>query len=139
VAIAIVFLGVCILNIFGLMLAKFLSAAPIAGLRRALGASRVDIVRQHLIEVVVVGLLGGIAGLALSFGGLALLRVLLFSASLEDNDNPARVQLAQSLSHMDFGMILVATLLSLLTGVLAGLYPAWRIGRLAPATFLKTQ
>jgi ABC-type antimicrobial peptide transport system permease subunit len=75
----------------------------------------------------------------LSFGGLALLRVLLFSQSIEDSDNPARVQLAQSLSHMDFGMILVATLLSLLTGVLAGLYPAWRIGRLAPATFLKTQ
>jgi putative ABC transport system permease protein len=138
VGVALAFLAVCILNIFGLMLAKFLSAAPITGLRRAIGASRVDIVRQHLIEVVVVGLIGGLVGLAFSFGGLALLR-LMFSAGLEDNDNPARVQMLQSLNHMDFSMILFATLLSLLTGVLAGIYPAWRIGRLTPATFLKTQ
>jgi ABC-type antimicrobial peptide transport system permease subunit len=75
----------------------------------------------------------------MSFGGLAFLRVLLFAPGLADNDNPARVQMAQSMSHMDVPMIIVATLLSLLAGVLAGLYPAWRIGRLAPATFLKTQ
>jgi putative ABC transport system permease protein len=138
VGVGLAFLAVCILNIFGLMLAKFLSAAPITGLRRAIGASRMDIVRQHLIEVVVVGLIGGLLGLMFSFGGLALLR-LLFSAGLQDSDNPARVQMLQSLNHMDFSMILVATGLSLITGVLAGIYPAWRIGRLTPATFLKTQ
>jgi putative ABC transport system permease protein len=138
VGVGLAFLAVCILNIFGLMLAKFLSAAPITGLRRAIGASRVDIVRQHLIEVVVVGLIGGLVGLLFSFGGLALLR-LMFAAGLEDNDNPARVQMLQSLNHMDFSMILFATVLSLVTGILAGIYPAWRIGRLTPATFLKTQ
>jgi putative ABC transport system permease protein len=139
VAVAVAFLAVCILNIFGLMLAKFLSAAPIAGLRRALGASRVDIMRQHLIEVVVVGLIGGVAGLVLSFGGLAILRTLLFASGLADNDNPAKVQMAQAMSHMDYSMILVAVVLSFVTGILAGMYPAWRIGKLAPATFLKTQ
>ena len=36
-------------------------------------------------------------------------------------------------------MFAIALTLSLLTGVLAGLYPAWRVGRLAPSTFLKTQ
>jgi len=41
--------------------------------------------------------------------------------------------------HMDIPVMLAAIGLSLLAGVLAGLYPAWRIGRLAPATFLKTQ
>ena len=138
VGVGLAFLAVCILNIFGLMLAKFLSAAPVTGLRRAIGASRVDIMRQHLIEVVVVGLIGGVVGLLFSFGGLALLR-LLFSAGLADNDNPARVQMLQSLNHMDFSMILAATVLSLITGILAGIYPAWRIGRLTPATFLKTQ
>jgi ABC-type antimicrobial peptide transport system permease subunit len=40
---------------------------------------------------------------------------------------------------VDFEMFAVALALSLLTGVLAGLYPAWRIGRLTPSTFLKTQ
>ena len=43
VAVALMFLLVCILNTFGLMLAKFLKAAPISGLRRALGASRMDV------------------------------------------------------------------------------------------------
>jgi ABC-type antimicrobial peptide transport system permease subunit len=61
------------------------------------------------------------------------------SSGLDDNDNPARVQMLQSLNHMDFSMILCATALSLVTGILAGIYPAWRIGRLTPATFLKTQ
>jgi putative ABC transport system permease protein len=136
---AVAFLGVCVLNTFGLMLAKFLSSARIAGLRRALGASRMNIVRQHLIEVVLVGLIGGAVGLVLTYVGLRLLRVVLFTVQLTDNDNPARTQLMQSLSQMDFTMILWGIALSMLTGVLAGLYPAWRIGRLAPATFLKTQ
>jgi ABC-type antimicrobial peptide transport system permease subunit len=53
--------------------------------------------------------------------------------------SPDRVALASSFVHMDFSIILVAISLSLLTGILAGLYPAIRIGRLAPSTFLKTQ
>ena len=134
-----VFLGVCVLNTLGLMLAKFMSAAPVSGLRRALGARRVDIVRQHLIEVIVVGLLGGAVGMALTLGGLASLKILLFSSLLAHSDNPDRLALVQSFVHMDVPVMVAAIALSLLTGVLAGLYPAYRIGRLAPATFLKTQ
>lgn len=139
VVLGLVFLGVCILNTLGLMLAKFLSAAPVAGLRRALGASRMDIIRQHLIEVMVVGILGGAAGLLLTLGGLAVLKGWLYSDFLVGSDNPDRVALVQAFVHMDVSVILFAIGLSLLTGVLAGLYPAYRIGRLAPATFLKTQ
>ena len=138
-ALGFVFLAVCILNTLGLMLAKFLTAAPISGLRRALGARRIDIVRQHLIEVIVVGLLGGGAGMALTLGGLSSLRVLMFSGRLAHSDNPDRLALIQSFVHMDIPVMLAAIALSLLAGVLAGLYPAYRIGRLAPATFLKTQ
>jgi putative ABC transport system permease protein len=133
------FLGVCVLNTLGLMLAKFLGAAPISGLRRALGATRMDIVRQHLVEVVVVGVLGGFVGLLLTFGGLAILKVLMFSSTLARSDNPDRVALVHSLVHVDVAVIVAAIVISLVTGVLAGLYPAYRIGRLAPATFLKTQ
>ena len=139
VILGLVFLGVCILNTLGLMLAKFLSAAPIAGLRRALGANRMDIIRQHLIEVMVVGVLGGAAGLLLTLAGLAVLKRYLYSNLLTASDNPDRVALVQAFVHMDISVILIAIGLSLLTGVLAGLYPAIRIGRLAPATFLKTQ
>ncbi len=138
-ALGLVFFAVCVLNTLGLMLAKFLTAAPISGLRRALGARRIDIVRQHLVEVIVVGLLGGAAGMALTLAGLASLKVLMFSGRLAHSHNPDRTALIQSFVHMDVPVMLAAVALSLLAGVLAGLYPAYRIGRLTPATFLKTQ
>jgi putative ABC transport system permease protein len=139
VVLGLVFLGVCVLNTLGLMLAKFMGAAPIAGLRRALGASRMDIVRQHLIEVMVVGILGGAIGLVLTLGGLAALKIWLYSGWFVGAENPDSAALVESFVHMDLSVIAIATGLSLLTGLLAGLYPAYRIGRLAPATFLKTQ
>jgi len=137
VGLAALFLAVCILNTLGLMLAKFLSGAPIIGLRRALGASRRDIMRQHLTEVVVVGVLGGLGGIVLSWLGLWAIRVLTYVPALDDD--PAHLAIAQALSHMDATMLFVAVLVSLLTGIVAGLYPAWRIGRMQPALFLKSQ
>jgi len=134
-----VFLAVCILNTIGLMLAKFLAAAPISGLRRALGARRSDITRQHLIEVMVVGLAGGALGMVLTLGGLGGLKILMFSGRLAHSHNPDRLVLIQSFFHMDIPVMLAAVGLSLLAGVLAGLYPAGRSGHRAPATFLKTQ
>lgn len=139
VAVALMFLLVCILNTFGLMLAKSLKGAAISGLRRALGASRMDIVRQHLVEVVIVGLLGGALGLLLSFVGLRALRAINSRPFPGMDDNPARVAIQQSLTNLDWQMFAVAVTLSLLTGLLAGLYPAWRVGKLAPSSFLKAQ
>ncbi len=133
---AAMFLLVCILNTIGLMLAKFIGGSPITGLRRALGASRRDIIRQHLVEVIVAALLGGVVGMGLAWLGLAAIRAL---TDVSSGDNPQGVAMAQTLSHMDYGMYFVALGISLLTGVLAGLYPAWRIGRMAPAIFLKSQ
>jgi len=138
-ALGFVFLGVCVLNTLGLLLAKFLSHAPVSGLRRALGARRMDIVRAHVTEAALLSLLGGVLGLVLTFGGLAGLKVLLFMPYITNTDDSDRIAMTQALVHMDGAVLAVAVALSILTGVLAGLYPAWRIGRLAPATFLKTQ
>jgi putative ABC transport system permease protein len=129
VGLAFMFLAVCVVNTIGLLLAKFLSAASLSGLRRALGASRRDIFHQHLVEVVVLGLAGGVLGLALSAVGLWALR-LLFASEFDQYD---------SLAHMDPAMVGAAVALSLLAGLAAGIYPAWRIGRIQPATYLKTQ
>ena len=41
--------------------------------------------------------------------------------------------------HLDPLMVLAAFGLSLVAGLIAGLYPAWRICRVAPATYLKLQ
>jgi len=139
VVLALVFLGICILNTLGLLLAKFMSRAPLVGLRRALGATRGDIVRQHLTEVMVLGAIGGAIGIGLAIVGLRLVRIYFFMQSNRPGDNPEFASVAQSLSHLDGRMILIAVGLSLLAGLLAGVYPAWRIGRMAPATFLKIQ
>jgi putative ABC transport system permease protein len=139
VVLALIFLAICILNTLGLLLAKFMSGAPLAGLRRALGATRADVMRQHLMEVVVLGAVAGAIGIVLAVVGLHLVRIYFFWQSKRPGDNPEFATVAQSLSHLDARMILISVGLSLLAGLLAGIYPAWRIGRMAPATFLKIQ
>ena len=71
---AFAFLAVCLVNTVGLLLAKFLNAAPVAGVRRALGASRRDIFWQHLTESGVIAVAGGIAGGLLGVAGVWALR-----------------------------------------------------------------
>lgn len=131
VGFALLFLGVCLVNVVGLLLAKFLNAAPLTGLRRALGASRRDIMRQHMTEVLLLGLAGGAFGILLAIGGLAGIR------ALYDFDYNRGAY--ERLTSIDPAVLLMALGLSILAGVIAGLYPSWRIGRTAPAVYLKTQ
>jgi putative ABC transport system permease protein len=131
IGIALLFLAVCLVNVVGLLLAKFLNAAPLTGLRRALGASRRDIVRQHLAEVLIIGLAGGVLGLLLAIGGLEGVRSIYASVSEQGS--------YERLTSIDFTVVFVTLGLALLAGLVAGIYPAWRIGRTAPAVYLKAQ
>ncbi len=131
IGIALLFLGVCLVNVVGLLLAKFLNAASVTGLRRALGASRRDIVRQHMTEVLLLGAAGGILGLLLALGGLAGIRTIYGS----DHNRAAY----ERLTEIDPAVVVFALLLSLVAGAIAGWYPSWRIGRVAPAVYLKSQ
>ena len=69
--VSLLFLAVCALNLVGLLLGKFLARASEVGVRRALGASRVDIFVQHLVECELIGARGRAIGLVLSIGTLA--------------------------------------------------------------------
>ncbi len=129
VLLAFAFLAVCLINTVGLLLAKFLNAAPVAGVRRALGASRRDIFWQHLTEAGAVAIAGGIAGAALGLAGIWALRAW-YGRIVEE---------AARVLPYEFTTLLLAIGISLLAGLLAGLYPAWRIGRAAPASYLKVQ
>jgi putative ABC transport system permease protein len=131
IGIALLFLGVCLVNVVGLLLAKFLNAAPLTGLRRALGASRRDIIRQHMTEVLLIGLGGGVLGIVLAVGGLAGIRAIYGSDFTRGS--------YERLTEIDPVVVLITLALSLLAGAIAGLYPSWRIGRTAPAVYLKTQ
>jgi putative ABC transport system permease protein len=133
VGLAFAFLAVCLINTVGLLLAKFLNGAAVTGVRRALGASRRQIFQQHLIEVGALSLVGAILGLALATLGLAAVRHLYASAHLYHSGG------RQELMHFDSIGVVWAVILALVATLAAGLYPAWRVGRLPPATYLKSQ
>jgi len=122
--ISLLFLLVCAVNLIGILLGKFLARAPEVGVRRALGASRTSVFLQHIVECEVVGIIGGAIGLGLSALCLGQINRLL--------DNSGQFGL-------DLVMVAAGIGLSLVAGLVAGLYPAWRICRLAPAIHLKLQ
>lgn len=126
---AFAFLAVCVVNTVGLLLAKFLNAAPSAGVRRALGASRRDIFWQHLTESGVIALAGGIAGGLLGLGGIWALRAW-YGRFVEE---------ATRVLPFDEASFLICVAVASGAGLVAGLYPAWRIGRAPPASYLKVQ
>lgn len=125
VGLSFLFLAVCLLNIVGLLLAKFLGKSAEIALRRAVGATRWQIVQKHLVEVGLIGLLGGALGLLLAFGGLRGVKALYGGYD--------------HLVQLDGRLLLIAVGLALLSSLAAGLYPAWRAVQLAPAGLLKTQ
>lgn len=123
--ISFMFLAVCLLNTVGLLLAKFSGKVGVVSLHRALGASRKLIFRQHLVEVALIGVTGGLLGIGLGCLLLLALRELYNSY--------------EAVTHVDWSVGLMALGIALLAGVLAGLYPTWRICRVEPAPYLKTQ
>ncbi len=122
---AFAFLLLCLVNAIGLLLAKFSVRAPEVGIRRALGASRREIFQQFLIETAVVGLAGGLLGLLLAFGALALIAMQSKQMAI--------------VAHMDWVMLAFTFVLSVAAAMLAGLLPTWRACQVTPALQLKSQ
>jgi len=133
VGLAFAFLALCLINTVGLLLAKFLNGAAVSGIRRALGASRQQIFAQLLIEVGVLSALGALFGLVLAALGLAAVHHLYAAAHLGHRGG------YQELMHFDVVGVIWAVVLAIAATLAAGFYPAWRIGRLAPAVYLKSQ
>lgn len=132
VGLAFAFLAVCLINTVGLLLAKFLSGANVTGVRRALGASRGQIFLQHLTEVGVIAFAGAVLGLVLGALGLMGLRAMYRTPWGQGGGY-------QELAHFDVTSVVAALALAIIAAIAAGLYPAWRIGRLPPAVYLKSQ
>ncbi|MGI9203826.1 MAG: ABC transporter permease [Woeseiaceae bacterium] len=125
VGLSFLFLVVCLLSTIALTLTKFLGRKGEISLRRALGASRTAIFKQQLVEVAVIGFTGGLIGLLLAGVGLQGIKFL--------NDAP------DGLVTLDWIMVLVAISVAIVSSIVAGIYPAWRVCRIPPAAQLKTQ
>jgi putative ABC transport system permease protein len=91
------------------------------GVRRSVGADRASIICQFLLEAVLVSLSGGILGVLIGFGGMQLV---------------ARLQRLPLV--IVWTTVLSAIVLSLLVGVIAGIYPAWKASRVDPIQALRS-
>lgn len=129
VALAFSFLAVCLINTVGLLLAKFLGQSAITGVRRALGASRRQVFLQHLVEAGLLASVGAALGVLLAVAGLWGLRIM-YASPREG---------FTGLMHISGWSLAITVALAIGAALAAGLYPAWRIGRLAPAVYLKSQ
>ncbi len=115
-------------NIANLLLVRGIGRSAELSVRSALGARRGRIIRQLLTESMLLAGLGGIAGLLVAWAGARLLLALAFPAS---QNVPIHATPAPA-------VVGFATGLSLSTGILFGLAPAWIASKLQPADALRT-
>lgn len=120
---ALSFLLVCLANVVGLLLTRFLRSTPEIGIRRALGASRQSVVMQCMLEAGMVGLGGGLLALPLTWCGIWLVR-----------QQPVAYAGVIALDWSAFGVLLV---LSILASLLVGSLPAWRAAMVEPGLQVK--
>ena len=119
------FLLICLVNVVGLMLARFMRRAPEIGVRRALGASRGAIYGQFLTEAATIGLAGGVLGLLLTTLGMA---------GIGSVFEPEVARLAR----LDASLLLLTVLVAVAATLIAALYPTWRAAQVQPAWQLKS-
>ncbi|HEV2379537.1 MAG TPA: ABC transporter permease [Terriglobia bacterium] len=115
VAIASISLLVGGIGIMNIMLASILERTREIGVRRAVGARRSDIVRQFVLEAVMISFVGGLIGIGFGFGMSRLI-----------------AWLAGWSTIVTLGSILLAFLVSVSVGMIFGTYPAVKAAQLDP-------
>ena len=107
-------------NVANLQLARALSRSKELAVRAAMGANRWRLMRLVLIESAVLGLVGGAAGLLIAVWSLDVIHAL----------SPRNVMRFQE-THLDILTLGFALTAALMCGLLVGVWPAWRVSRLA--------
>jgi putative ABC transport system permease protein len=120
VAIASISLLVGGIGIMNIMLASILERTREIGVRRAIGARRSDIIRQFLIEAILISFVGGVMGIAFGFGMSRLIALLASWSTI-----------------VTVSSILLAFLVSVSVGLIFGIYPAVKAARLDPVEAIR--
>jgi putative ABC transport system permease protein len=125
-AVLAVLLAACV-NVAGLLMVRGLAREREMALRIAIGAAKFRIVRQLLVENILLGALGGATGLLFAMGLLAATKVFLAQAFMRGGN----VQL-------NLPVVLAALGVSVLSSIGAGLFPALRASKSDPNRALKS-
>jgi putative ABC transport system permease protein len=120
VAIASISLLVGGIGIMNIMLASILERTHEIGVRRAVGARKRDVLRQFLVEAILISFAGGLLGVACGFGLSRLVAVMAGWSTI-----------------VTLNSILLAFLVSVSIGLIFGIYPAAKAARLDPVEALR--
>ena len=123
VSIALISLVVGGIGIMNIMLVSVTERTREIGIRKAIGAKRMDILMQFLVESFLVTMLGGVLGVLVGIGATEIAERFEIGG-----DNPYSVT--------PF-WVLVSLVVAGLTGIVAGVYPAWRASSLDPIEALR--
>jgi predicted permease len=117
-------------NLANLMLARGLKDRAQTSIRVALGASRARLVRGVLVESLLLAIVGGVLGIAVAYAGTKMIVSLAFQIGGPNNYVP--LQAAPS-----WPILLFTLVVSMLTGVVFGIAPAWMTSHADPADALR--
>ncbi|BDX05470.1 ABC transporter permease [Planctobacterium marinum] len=133
--ISLLFFAVCLLNAVSILLAKFIRRSREVSLRRALGARKSTIIYQYVLEVSLLGAMGGMLGILLSKVGLwGMLNIRLYAVDYTVT--------AESIAHqyqLNWLLIGEAFFTSIVCALVVSMYPIWRVCNISPATQLKAE
>lgn len=117
-------------NLANLMLARGLKDRAQTSVRVALGASRQRLVRKALVECVLLAVIGGAIGIAVAYGGTRLILHLAFQIGGPNNYVPVD-------ASPSWPVLLFALGVSVLTGIIFGIAPAWVTSHAEPVEALR--
>jgi putative ABC transport system permease protein len=120
---ALLFVLLPTVNLVNMNTSRILERASEIGIRKAFGASSGTLVGQFIVENVILTMLGGLAGLLLSF---FVLRAINGSGAIPYSN------FGLNLRVFAYGLLLVVVF-----GIISGVYPAWRMSRLHPVEALR--